>query len=378
MRKILMVLAAVFALSLGAGPGTCKVQAKETAPSFRGSIIYQQEGKEAAWYVEDLILLEDRLSAMPEDTFDPACYTHTHRWEYRDINEKTHTRHCAVCGSAYDLTAAHTARQEEDCPIDFEGETYPGRRYTCICGYQWVREAAHELVFETVDETNHRIRCALDDTDYCRGHEPVEEEHYAYTYVPCQDGTHHKKICIDCGFIAGEEDCSFTQKPIPGEEDDRDPNLFYCACGNGRAEPSLSDAPAEHSMEDGNGMDPPTKADTEDTAPKPGGADGNTQGEDGAAPPEGTGEGDTTPKPGGADGNAQEGGGAASPEGTGEGGTTPKPGGDDGNAQEGDGAASPEGIGTEDTAGQTEPSAEDVTDSIYIPGLRFYLDSAGR
>jgi len=256
-----MILAAVFALSLGASPGTGVVQAKESALSSRGSIIYQQDGKEAALYAEDLFLLEDRLSTIPEDIFDPACYTHTHQWEYRDINEKTHTRHCAACGSAYDLMAAHTARQGEDDPIVLDDKTYPGRRYTCICGYQWVREASHELIFEAVDETNHRIRCALDATGYCRGYEPVEEEHYAYTYVPCQDGMHHKIICIDCGYTVGEEDCSFTAKPDPDEGDDRDPALLYCECGNGQAEAS-GEEPAEAPAKDGDNVDPPAETDT--------------------------------------------------------------------------------------------------------------------
>lgn len=247
MKKILIILLMISVLVLSVIPKAGAVQAKETGLLSRGSIICQQDDTEAALYAEDLIFLKNQISSIPEDTFDPARYMHTHQWEYRDINEKTHTKHCSICGTIYDLTSTHTVKQEENYPITYKGGTYSGRRCRCVCGYQWVREAAHELVFEKVDETNHRIRCALEDTGFCRGFEPIEEEHYAYSYMPCQDGIHHKKICIDCGQILGEEECSFTQQPAAGEEGDRDPALLYCVCGNGQMPISGEEQPKEES-----------------------------------------------------------------------------------------------------------------------------------
>lgn len=203
--------------------------------SSRGNLVYREGKREAAVCTADFLLLHEKISTIPEDVFDPIRYTHAHQWEYRNVNEKTHTRHCGICGDAFDLECAHSVSGEEDYVICYEGAEYSGRRYRCVCGYQWEREASHVVVFEAVDETNHRSRCLLEDTAFCGGYEPLTEEHYAYRYDSCEDGAHHRKSCIDCGFGDGIEDCSFVLEAKPEDGDDRDTSLLYCVCGNGRA-----------------------------------------------------------------------------------------------------------------------------------------------
>ena len=202
--------------------------------SSRGNLVYREGKREAAVCEADFLLLYEKISTIPEDVFDPIRYTHAHQWEYRNVNEKTHTRHCGICGDAFDLECAHSVSGEEDYVICYEGAEYSGRRYRCVCGYQWEREASHVVIFEAVDETNHRSRCLLEDTAFCGGYEPLTEEHYAYRYDSCEDGAHHRKSCIDCGFGDGVEDCSFVLEAKPEDGDDRDTSLLYCVCGNGR------------------------------------------------------------------------------------------------------------------------------------------------
>lgn len=186
---------------------TAKLAATWTGLSSRGSLVYQQEETGAHIYAADFLLLRDRLDTISDKVFEPACYTHTHQWEYRDIDERTHTRHCDSCGSAFDLVSAHKAEQRENCSIAYDGEEYPGIRYTCACGYQWEQEETHTLFFESAGEVGHRSGCRLGGTKFCPGYEPVMEEHYAYYYRPCADGSHHEKICMDCGYSTEEECC---------------------------------------------------------------------------------------------------------------------------------------------------------------------------
>lgn len=237
-----VLLALAFGLGMAALTVRAEEQGKENAEqsaawsglSSRGSLVYQEGEKEAAVYAADFLLLHEKLVTIPEEGFDPARYTHTHQWEYRNVNEKSHTKHCGICGDAFDLENAHSVSYEEDYTICHEGVEYPGRRYRCVCGWQWEREACHVIVFEAVDEINHRSRCLLENTAFCRGYEPVTEEHYAYQYNPCEDGTHHRKSCIDCGFEGETEECSYTLEAKPGDGDDRDTAILYCMCGNSR------------------------------------------------------------------------------------------------------------------------------------------------
>lgn len=186
--------------------------------SARGNIVYQDGDIKAGIYAADFALLYEKAAMGPKEAFDPACYTHIHQWEYRDPGERTHTRHCAICGDAFDLVEAHKAEREDDCMITREGKEFPGRRYSCACGYQWEREKAHVLTFDVVDETCHRSRCLLDGTEYCMGYEPVEEEHYAFYHTPDQTGTYYIKTCIDCGYQT-EEAYEPEEKPDESGEE---------------------------------------------------------------------------------------------------------------------------------------------------------------
>lgn len=223
--------AALLALVLGVCMLTTTVRAEEmqteeagqtaawTGLASRGSLVYREEEKGAQIYAADFLLLRDRLDTIPDTVFEPACYAHTHRWKYLHVNGETHTRHCESCGDAFDLVSAHRAKQRENSTLSHEGVEYPGIRYTCACGYQWEREEAHTLLFEAVDETCHRSRCCLEGTPFCQGYEPVTEEHYAYQYIPCEDGRHHERVCADCGY-RDEEECSFSLSDTDSGEDD--------------------------------------------------------------------------------------------------------------------------------------------------------------
>lgn len=213
------IAAVLLALTLGlcAAAPTMRTEAsqaagyslEQTGLSSRGSLVYREADKGAHIYAADFLLLQDRLDTIPDTVFEPGCYTHTHRWEYLDINGQTHRRHCGACGTAFDLVRAHRAERRESCSLIHDGAEYPGIRYTCVCGYQWELEEAHTLFFEAVDENGHRSGCRLGGTGFCPGYEPLTEEHYAYSYEPCEDGMHHEKICMDCGYRS-EEACCFN------------------------------------------------------------------------------------------------------------------------------------------------------------------------
>lgn len=232
-EKIIGLATALFlSLAVGLCGAAETVQAKGAEMSSRGAIVYQDNGEKAEIYAADLLILKEKLDTIPDEVFSPSYYAHTHQWEYRNVNDRTHTKHCKKCGDAYNLTNAHQAVREEDCTITSGGKEYSGRRYSCECGRQWVQEAAHALVFEPVDENCHVSRCVLEEEGYCRGYEPVLEEHYAYYYLPNPDGAHHKKICFDCAYQV-EESCDFTLVSWD-EEIEPDPSVRYCECGNSR------------------------------------------------------------------------------------------------------------------------------------------------
>ena len=236
---VMGILMAVTCSTLGT------VQAKEETFASRGNLIYVDGSRSReglAWYMEDLLLLKEKLSTIPSQCFDPACYTHEHCWVYQDMNENTHTKHCDGCGAAFDSTGAHVAVREERCVISHGGREYPGRKFICDCGWQWMRETGHTLLYNPLDAVNHTIRCALDGSAYCQGYEPVTEEHYAYYYVPDDDGVRHWKVCIDCGYRE-EEACGFSFEKPPLQEDAEDENTDetqteqdadcrWCVCGN--------------------------------------------------------------------------------------------------------------------------------------------------
>ena len=121
------------------------------------------------------------------------------------------------------------------------------------------------MTYEAVDETNHRICCILEGTDFCPGFRPIVEEHYAYNCLPCEDGLHHRKVCMDCEYDFGEEACRFTLAAGLEEDDDRDPDLLYCECGNGKKKDTEDQEPPAEGV--GN---PESSGNTADSAEKPG------------------------------------------------------------------------------------------------------------
>lgn len=203
----------------------------QTGMLSQGSLVYKEEEHSVQIYAADFLILKEKLDTIPDMLFEPACYTHVHQWEYRDVNGKTHTRHCESCGKGFDLVRAHKAEQMEECVFSHDGAEYFGIRYTCVCGYQWELEKTHTLFFETVGEEGHRSRCRLDGTKFCPGYEPLQEEHYAYYYEPCEDGCHHEKICMDCGY-RGEEECFFSLPDAEGEDESGSDSSRRCWCGN--------------------------------------------------------------------------------------------------------------------------------------------------
>lgn len=179
-----MAIALFLPLTVGLCQTAEEVQAKGAEVSSRGTIVYQDNGKKAEIYAADILFLKEKLDTIPDEIFSPSYYAPVHQWEYRE------------------------------------------------CGQQWVKEEAHVLVFEPVDENCHRSRCALEDAGYCQGYESVLEEHYAYYYIPDPDGAHHKKTCLDCGYQV-EETCDFKLE-IRDEEIEPDASAWYCECGNNR------------------------------------------------------------------------------------------------------------------------------------------------
>lgn len=258
-RRVQQILLLLFVLCFGAGIPKTDVKAAQTSVSH-GNLIYEEGYRNACFYAEDILLLEEKLSSIPEQCFDPLCYAHTHNWEYCRINERTHTRHCAECGEANDLTSAHRADRWESDTISHEGKTYPAKRFTCACGYQWRMELNHTIAYETVNELSHRGRCVLDGTVYCRGYEPIVEEHYAWYYEMGEDGIHHEKICFDCG-LEMEEVCSFDEM-VEDEE------LRVCICGRSAEREEESEAPDQPETEE-----PPEEPDEPESEDPPGASD---------------------------------------------------------------------------------------------------------
>lgn len=50
-----------------------------------GSIIYQDSSGSMELYAEDIALLQEKLSSVPNEIFDPVLYSHIHEWEYINV-----------------------------------------------------------------------------------------------------------------------------------------------------------------------------------------------------------------------------------------------------------------------------------------------------
>ena len=226
-RKAALLLAAMFLIGL---PLLAKAsEEKSSSIKSSGNIVYQSAAGSVELYTEDIAFLQERLASVPEKIFSPVLYSHSHSWKYIDITSKSHTKHCAGCGSAYDMIEAHKASTVRSCMISYEGEEYIGYKKVCECGYEWEEEMYHNLVYESKDESYHMVSCVLSGTAYCSGMISREEEHSMMCYPT--DESHHLQSCMECGFTGKEQECTFDNE-IVEEDEDVEEIRKYCECGN--------------------------------------------------------------------------------------------------------------------------------------------------
>lgn len=232
-KLLLPILTAVLVLGIGT---TCLAASSTDITSSvksKNTLKYQGADGKVELYSSDIILLARKLSTIPDRPFNPDVYTHTHVWEYIDINETSHTKHCPECGSDNDIAVPHTVSQKESCEISYEGETYHLDKCICECGYQWVEEDNHHLVYESVNDTKHSVLCALNGTEYCSGFQSYNEVHSMEQIIPNNDNMHHTLKCLLCGYEK-EEECDFSNhSEISADETEV---TWFCQCGNYKTE----------------------------------------------------------------------------------------------------------------------------------------------
>lgn len=252
-------------------------EAEDKAIKSYGSIIYEDKNGSVKIYAEDINLLQEKLSSIPDEIFDPVLYSHNHVWEYRDVTDQSHTKHCDICGSKYDVTNMHSEilEMEKDCTITFGGHDYPGVEKTCECGYTWIEETAHTMVYTQKDDMCHIQSCALDGTPFCTGLEEADLAHMI-TLIPT-DGTHHQQECFDCGYQGDIEECVFEfDLPEELEKAYAAEARKYCACGNytteSKTEMEVTDSAATVTEPDmlqtGTEMEEPEQPGMEETGEK--------------------------------------------------------------------------------------------------------------
>lgn len=211
----------------------CVVKAAESSGSddavlkSYGNIFYEDATGSVRIYAEDIALLQEKLASIPDEIFDPVLYSHTHVWEYIDITEQGHTKHCEGCGSKFDLVNQHSVAETKECTISYNGRDYPGYENICECGYTWKEEAGHILIYTQKDEIYHAVSCELAGTSYCPGMEYDEMSH-GITLCPIDD-SRHQAVCGDCGYKGDISECVFD---ILGDATDNSAATRYCKCGN--------------------------------------------------------------------------------------------------------------------------------------------------
>lgn len=221
-------------------------EADERAVKSYGTIVYEDKNGSVRFYAEDIILLQEKLASIPEEIFDPVLYSHTHVWEYIDVTDRSHIKHCDICGSRYDLINEHSEAAVKACTITLNGHDYPGYEKACECGYTWQTENGHSLIYTSKDENYHSQSCALDGTSYCMGIEKVDLPHNITLYPT--DQTHHQKRCSECGYQGDIEECIFDLEEQTTDIQETDSISEragetatevrkYCVCGNYITEP---------------------------------------------------------------------------------------------------------------------------------------------
>ncbi len=82
-----IILAAFFFISI---PCSCyayanSVEVPEINIRSYGNIVYEDENGSVKIYAEDIAFLQEKLSSIPKEIFDPAMYSHVHERKYIDV-----------------------------------------------------------------------------------------------------------------------------------------------------------------------------------------------------------------------------------------------------------------------------------------------------
>lgn len=260
-KRILFALAAAVCILF-----PCYAYASSESTSGRasvGNITYRDGSGVLTLYGEDIALLEGKIASIEVCQYDPAVYSHTHQWKYIDLNGQTHTRHCDLCGAAYDTINAHTVDMKEPCTISQGEAVYDGYRYRCECGHQWEKEVSHNLIYVFVDENVHTVSCALNGAAYCNGMTEHVEKH-EFDITPDSDYSgYHIRICSLCGYSKSEP-CHYTNGP-EGEDEN---TLQCCICGKTITDDE-SDNPGESEEQENEGQKDEEQRSEEQDSEKP-------------------------------------------------------------------------------------------------------------
>ncbi len=197
----------------------------EASVRSHGNVVFESVDGEILLCGEDMTYLLEKVSSIPDEVFDPEYYGHIHVWEYDQVDSDTHIKKCKVCDES--ALKPHTSFQQEETVITYKGSVFSGTTNICDCGFQWVKEMAHNLRYVQEGEKGHIVECELSDTKYCDGRDEAEEAH-SYILEPKEDYKTHLRACTLCGYKK-EEECDF----VSYSEKNEDLTItWYCECGN--------------------------------------------------------------------------------------------------------------------------------------------------
>lgn len=201
-----------------------------------GSIVFENGMGSVAIYTEDISLLKEDLCPVRAETYDPAFYGPARLQEYTNITGSTYTERYSQRRTPIELAHRHTEASREKCVIAYDGKDYPGYRYLCACGFDWLQERYHTPVYTPIDASSHAVSCALHGTAYCDGTGEIEGEHIN-TLHPT-DESHHRAVCDYCKYEGEEQACTFN---IESSSDESGAAQVYCECGNYQIKPAAED-----------------------------------------------------------------------------------------------------------------------------------------
>lgn len=193
MKKIIAALAGM--LILGAGI-TCFAVDSGSVQSF-GALVYGGNYGSVGIYSSDIELLAEEADAQPDTVYNPDDYAHTHTWTLKTSNTGSHTFICSGCGET--KTEEHAVKYSELTTFTYSGAVYEGILYTCDCGYSWITEYKHNLIYTDNSDGTHTAACALEGTKYCQGFEDYTEGHIYSDAYPDEWGELCVHNCLMCG-----------------------------------------------------------------------------------------------------------------------------------------------------------------------------------